>query len=1003
MFSPLRLFGFARHPCVIAALILWHSASGAILAAPPMHPGWPSTPVSVNAETPVAADLDGDGKLEILWGRRFGVSARHHDGSFVNGWPAAMYESPAGPPTVAELDGAPIVGMLSIDFNARNGQVSLWRGDATPLPGWPKAIITGNGFVPHQLPLVLTDVDGDGRPEVIYVTSTASDANGTAIINVDRIDGTPLPGWPVTLPAGSGNIYDGSPAVADVDGDERLDLAVVTAEGKIFIFHDNGVLFAGWPRTQGGFNHSNSVSFADIDGDGQFELVVTTFDGQVGVYDTAGHLLPGWPRTVNGKPYPPAFADFENDGRPGATNNDGKLEMVFGTLSGALYVLRSDGTDFLGWPKIFSNRVHSVALADLNADSKVDLLATDGERNCYAWNYDGTPVTGLGFPFQIPGSFGFYSGPTVADIDRDGLNEFFALGEGTINVWDLPTTYNPLLARSPVFMGGNQHTSRYAPEPTIYVMNSPVDAYTDHAIDFTVTGTGLLKGMRAFIGDREQTVSNVTGISLTVTADNVPVPLGDFALYPLRVTNVNSGSSEPLLDAVWVWRSVTTPPPTPTPTASPTATPRPVLTAYTQNPGRFGGAGSDGLQQTVADDFQLNEDTTITRIRWWAGYFGAAPVPDTFTLRLFADAGGHPGELIRTLDLAPITKKRTGANTGNAPEFEYAADLRTPFLARAGVRYWLSICNPALVWAWEPSYDHSLAGAARSLSDPINGPWQSYDFDYAFQLESIAGGLANLSTRAWVGTGENALIVGFIITGNEPTRVLLRAIGPSLSAFGVTTNLQDPTLGLYDSSGTLLAANNDWKLTQLGDLIPANQMAEIQATGAAPSDNRESALIVTLQPNRNYTALIRGLASSSGIAVAELYDLNYGSVARLANISTRSLVQTGERVMIGGFIIRNPSGRVIVRALGPSLQSFGINNALPDPFLELHDSNGALLASNDSWRSDQEAEIVATQLAPSQESEAAIVTNLPAGAYTGILRDANAAAGVGLIEVYDLD
>lgn len=979
---------------LIATLVLLNGAGVALVAAPPAHPGWPSSPISVNAETPVAADLDGDGKLEILWGRRFGVSARHEDGTFVNGWPAAMYESPAGPPSVAELDGAPIVGMLSYDFNVGQGQVSLWRGDATPLPGWPKTIVTGNPWVPHQFPLVLADVDNDGKPEVIYVSSTAANGTGTAVIHVDRIDGTPLSGWPVTLPVAGEDIYDGSPAVADVDGDGRLDLAVVTHHSKIFLFHDNGVVFPGWPVTLSDSYISNSVSFADVNGDGGFELVVTTYDNRVGVYDPAGNLLPGWPKTVSDHPYPPAFADLDNDG---------KLEIVFGTLGGGVYVLRSDGTNFPGWPKIFPIRVHSVALADLNADSKVDLLATDGQRNVYAWNYDGTPISELGFPFQVPGNFGFYSGPIVADIDGDGLNEFFALGESVIHVWDLPTTYNPYLARNPGFMGGNQHMSRYAPEPAFDPIGNPVYAYTDQVVDFTVTGRGFLKGMRAFIGDREQTVTDLTATSITIRADNVPIPFATYALYPLRVTNVNSGSSESLIDAVWVWRGSSTPPPTPTPTPAPTPTPRPVLNVYAQNPAHSVGALSDGVRITVADDFQLSEDTTVTRIRWWSGYFGPAPVPDTFTLRLFADADGHPGALIRTLDLGPISKTRTAFDSGNAPEFEQVADLRTPFLAKAGVRYWLSITNPVPVWAWEPSHDHGLVGAARSISDPVNGPWEPYDLDFAFQLESVAGGLANISTRAWVGTGDNAVIVGFIITGNGPTRVLLRAIGPSLSASGITTSLNDPTLGLYDSSGALLAANNDWRITQLGDLIPANQTAELQALGVAPTDDRESAMIVTLQPNRSYTALIRGLASSSGIAVAEVYDLNYGSVARLANISTRGLVQTGEQVMIGGFIIRQPSGRVIVRALGPSLQAFGINNALPDPFLELHDSNGAVLASNDSWRSEQEEEIIQTGLSPSQNLEAAIVTNLPAGAYTAIIRDANGAAGVGLVEVYDLD
>jgi hypothetical protein len=315
-------------------------------------------------------------------------------------------------------------------------------------------------------------------------------------------------------------------------------------------------------------------------------------------------------------------------------------------------------------------------------------------------------------------------------------------------------------------------------------------------------------------------------------------------------------------------------------------------------------------------------------------------------------------------------------------------------MAHGGVRYWLSVVNPpGSVWLWEASHDHNLLGDQRSFSDPVNGPWEPYFDDSAFQLESVSGGLGNISTRGRVGTDDDVLIAGFIITGNDPTRVLIRAIGPSLSAYGVTGALADPLLVLHDSSGQTIADNNDWNISF--------QTAEVQATGLAPTNDRESAVVATLNPNSSYTAVIYGLARGTGIAVAEVYDLSHGSLARLANISTRGLVQSGDDVMIGGFIIRNPSGRVIVRALGPSLQSFGITNALTDPFLELRDSNGALLASNDSWRSDQEPEIIATHLPPSQDSEAAIVTNLPAGAYTGIIRDANTATGV--IEVYDLE
>lgn len=969
---------------LIPAVFFLLGSSLDAFAAPPIHPGWPSS-AGINTETPIAADLDGDGEMEILWGQLGRLNVRHHDGTYVGGWPYSY--NPSGPPSVAELDGAPIVGMYSNDFNTRQGQVSLWRANGTPLPGWPKAIITGNQWVPHKLPLVLADIDGDGRPEVIYVSSTASDGTGTAVLHVDRIDGTALPGWPITLPLSGEDIYDGSPAIADVDGDGRLDIAIVTFHGKIFLYHENGVLFPGWPITQGSGNLiGNSVSFADVNGDGKLELIVATYDDRMGVYDSTGHALTGWPRTLNGTPYPPAFADFDNDG---------KLEIAFGTLGGGVYVLRADGTNFPGWPKIFSGtRVHSVALADLNSDGKVDLLATDGARNIYAWDSAGNALTALGFPFQIGGSFGFYSAPIVADIDRDGLIEIFALGDTNIYVWDLPTSFNPHLARYPVFMGGNAHMSRYAPEPTIDLAQKPVSA-SGNATQFSVSGTGFLKGMRAFIGDREQLVSNVTATTLTVTANNLPAPSG---LYPLTVSNVNSGPSEPLIDAVSVSTSES---PTPTPSATPT--PRPAVTAYTQMPGRSGGASSDGGAVTVADDFQLAADTAITRVRWWGGYFNPPPVPDSFTLRLFADEGGHPGALITTLDVSRISKARTGFNSGSEPEFEYAADLRKPFPAKAGVKYWLSIVNPPdSVWLWEGSQNHNVAGSSRSVSDPVSGPWQPFNDDLAFQLESISGGLANISTRAHVGTGDDALIAGFIVTGSDRTRVLIRAIGPSLSASGIAGRLENPTLALHDSSGPI-AYNNDWKLTQLGDVIHANQVAEIQATGAAPTDDRESALIATLEPNSNYTAVIHGIAGATGIALAEVYDLNYGSVARLANISTRSLVQSGDDVMISGFIIRNPSGRIIIRALGPSLIPLGIANALPDPFLELRDASGTLLASNDSWRSEQETEIIETKVPPTQDLEAAIVAHLPAGAYTGIIRDANGATGVGLIEVYDLD
>jgi uncharacterized delta-60 repeat protein len=254
------------------------------------------------------------------------------------------------------------------------------------------------------------------------------------------------------------------------------------------------------------------------------------------------------------------------------------------------------------------------------------------------------------------------------------------------------------------------------------------------------------------------------------------------------------------------------------------------------------------------------------------------------------------------------------------------------------------------------------------------------------------GTFGNISTRLRVETGDNALIGGFIITGTQPKKIIVRAIGPSLSSFfpGV---LGDPVLELRDSSGALLATNDNWR---------SDQQAEIIATGIAPADDLESAIVATLPANNSaYTAIVRGVNNATGIGVVEAYDLDHTVDSKLGNISTRGLVQTGDNVMIGGLIVlgQNPL-RVIVRAIGPSLP---VPGALGDPILELHDGNGALIAANDSWRSDQEAEIIATGIPPSSDLEAAIVRGLAPGNYTAIVRGVNNTTGVAVVEAYGLN
>jgi hypothetical protein len=256
----------------------------------------------------------------------------------------------------------------------------------------------------------------------------------------------------------------------------------------------------------------------------------------------------------------------------------------------------------------------------------------------------------------------------------------------------------------------------------------------------------------------------------------------------------------------------------------------------------------------------------------------------------------------------------------------------------------------------------------------------------------------NLSTRMRVQTGNNAGIGGFIITGSAPKQVLLRAIGPSLIHFGVPGALADPVMELHGPGAFAPITNNNWKDTQ---------EAEIQATGIPPTDHLESAILVTLNPGA-YTAVVQGNNNTSGVGLIEIYDLNRAAASKLANLSTRAFVSTGSDVVIAGFLLSdgNPSDRIVLRGIGPSLapNSFPVSAVLPDPTLELRDANAALLIANNDWQDNaaQAAELIADGLALTNNLESGIAATLPPGLYTAILAGLNNGTGIGLVEVYDL-
>jgi CSLREA domain-containing protein len=249
--------------------------------------------------------------------------------------------------------------------------------------------------------------------------------------------------------------------------------------------------------------------------------------------------------------------------------------------------------------------------------------------------------------------------------------------------------------------------------------------------------------------------------------------------------------------------------------------------------------------------------------------------------------------------------------------------------------------------------------------------------------------VANISTRLFVNTGDNVLIGGFIITGTEQKKVILRAIGPSLNLPG---QLADPTLELYQGN-TLLEANDNW-------MDSPNKQAIIDST-IPPSNPLESAIVRSLAPGA-YTAIVRGVNNGTGIGVIQAYDLDRTVDSKLANISTRGPVQTGDNVLFAGFIVLGPdSQKVIIRALGPSVP---VPGALADPTLELHDSNGAILESNDNWvDSPNKQAIIDSTIPPTNNLESAIVRILPPAAYTAIVRGVNNTTGIAVVEIYALN
>lgn len=284
-------------------------------------------------------------------------------------------------------------------------------------------------------------------------------------------------------------------------------------------------------------------------------------------------------------------------------------------------------------------------------------------------------------------------------------------------------------------------------------------------------------------------------------------------------------------------------------------------------------------------------------------------------------------------------------------------------------------------------------------SFPTKGCTVAYN-SFPLHLEStrfpaVGPQALNLSTRAKISPGDEALIGGFIVTGATPKTVVLRALGPSLTATGVAGALADPTLNVFNSTGALIATNDNWETDAGAETLTSNNLA--------PTDPLESATALTLEPGA-YTVVVNGRDATTGVGLVEVYDLSPAADSRLANISSRAKVGTGDDVLISGFIVGDiGTSTVIVRALGPSLPSDDVSTPLANPTLSVFDGNGVEIGTNDDWQNDANAvDIAANQLAPTAAKESAILLNLPAGGYSAIVKGAAGGTGVGLVEVYNI-
>jgi hypothetical protein len=416
----------------------------------------------------------------------------------------------------------------------------------------------------------------------------------------------------------------------------------------------------------------------------------------------------------------------------------------------------------------------------------------------------------------------------------------------------------------------------------------------------------------------------------------------------------------------------------------------------------------------IPQDWTIEERAVLLALKKYGAlvadngnFFSISVCPDD---RFAANAFDHLSTItIDNFDVIATAGPDEGPRSPGAPTVEAGPDqfIELPMnavlngavnapLGNATIQ-WRLYSGPAAVAFADPNHADTTVSFTQAgvytLSLSASDGVHTVAYDALVVHVTARASMGNISTRVDVRGGQSVSIGGFIIPGIAAKNVIVRAIGPSLADAGVQGALADPTLELRDSSGNLLQANDNWKETQ---------EQAIRDTMLAPSNDLESAIVASLQPDA-YTAIVSGTNSTTGIGLVEVYDLQRAPSSKLANISTRGSVGTDENVMIGGLILLGPDpARILFRAIGPSLVGVGIQSALADPQLDLFDAQGTRIATNNNWKDSQQAAIQGTGAAPADDAESAILADLDPGNYTAVVSGVNGGAGTALIEAYYL-